>query len=543
MLAGLDVIDKKLEDMEDNANGPVKQARDRIFKKAVEYVLNKAEKVTKEMLIPPYAPGPLNALIDGMHREIWPEIQQTLKGSLVEGPKRDFKEFELLHWASAPRFWPEPYKMPPRPWLYLRAKLLYALQPADANKFKHLGDPVALAILLFKLYPYFGCNVIVYIFLFVLIDKRDENQLVKFILSFKAFQFISGLISATRLCLSLWGCLELTAMHSVDRLGAEAALLPAINSGGPVAPLPAGGGCAPAPATCIEFAPGQGFDFPVVMGFEAVRIVLILAAGTLLAGGAASGGIEELYAIEEVRLDASDGHVDGSANRRALRFQSREKKGSAQRPLLADHDDGRAVSIATGLPLPARVRAATEAARIKFGAERRTGGKLPWFILYDLVVIIVVGTDLVAKLSRLRVQGAPTWLLWSSCYYAKLTWALLSFPFLMFNVPVMGGTLHRSKATAYDQAGKLVPQLSAAKIKRKVKIEEKEERLKSPLDDATRSEGRPAKRAQLAATKIQSTFRGSKARRTQARAMRHALALFTPVGLFVPASTIEKWFS
>lgn len=175
----------------------------------------------------------------------------------------------------------------------------------------------------------------------------------------------------------------------------------------------------------------QGFDFPVVMGFEAVRIVLILAAGTLLAGGAASGGIEELYAIEEVRLDASDGHVDGSANRRALRFQSREKKGSAQRPLLADHDDGRAVSIATGLPLPARVRAATEAARIKFGAERRTGGKLPWFILYDLVVIIVVGTDLVAKLSRLRVQGAPTWLLWSSCYYAKLTWALLSFPFLM----------------------------------------------------------------------------------------------------------------
>lgn len=171
MLAGLDVIDKKLEDMEDNANGPVKQARDRIFKKAVEYVLNKAEKVTKEMLIPPYAPGPLNALIDGMHREIWPEIQQTLKGSLVEGPKRDFKEFELLHWASAPRFWPEPYKMPPRPWLYLRAKLLYALQPADANKFKHLGDPVALAILLFKLYPYFGCNVIVYIFLFVLSES------------------------------------------------------------------------------------------------------------------------------------------------------------------------------------------------------------------------------------------------------------------------------------------------------------------------------------------------------------------------------------
>lgn len=102
----------------------------------------------------------------------------------------------------------------------------------------------------------------------------------------------------------------------------------------------------------------------------------------------------------------------------------------------------------------------------------------------------------------------------------------------------MGSTLHRSKATAYDQAGKLVPQLSAAKIKRKVKMEEKEARLSQPLD-TNQSDGC----AHRAATKIQSRFRGDRVRRTQARTMRHVLALFTPVGLFVPASTIEKWFS
>lgn len=36
------------------------------------------------------------------------------------------------------------------------------------------------------------------------------------------------------------------------------------------------------------------------MVLEVVRVVLLLTAGTLLAGGAAYGGVEELYALEEV---------------------------------------------------------------------------------------------------------------------------------------------------------------------------------------------------------------------------------------------------
>ena len=34
--------------------------------------------------------------------------------------------------------------IPPQPLTWLRAKMLYALKPADANKFKHLRDPGAL---------------------------------------------------------------------------------------------------------------------------------------------------------------------------------------------------------------------------------------------------------------------------------------------------------------------------------------------------------------------------------------------------------------
>ena len=40
-----------------------------------------------------------------------------------------------------------------------------------------------------------------------------------------------------------------------------------------------------------------------------------------------------------------------------------------------------------------------------------------------------------------------------------LRWALASFPFVIFVVPVIGETLHQSKATGYDQAGKPSPSL------------------------------------------------------------------------------------
>ena len=242
--------------------------------------------------------------------------------------------------------------------------------------------------------------------------------------------------------------------------------------------------------------------------------------------------------VQEVRIDAADGVLDGKANRRKLKFGQQGlngKEGHGVRAaggyaLLDGECEKAAASEATGLPNHAQLRAALEAARIKFGAERRCGGRLPYFMLYDLVVLVVVGTQLGISLTALRAQGAPEWLIWTRCYYAKLVWALMSFPFIVFAVPVVGSTLHGSKATGYDQAGKLVPQLSSAKMKKKIAIEAKVAQRQRAYD-AT---------ADGAALRIQSMYRGTRVRR--GRLARHVVSLFTPVGLFVPASTIERWF-
>ena len=64
------------------------------------------------------------------------------------------------------------------------------MQPrtAPAHHARSLGALLTLCMW----HRYLGLNVLVFIFKFVLIDRRDENQLVRFILGFKAFQFISG---------------------------------------------------------------------------------------------------------------------------------------------------------------------------------------------------------------------------------------------------------------------------------------------------------------------------------------------------------------
>ena len=145
-----------------------------------------------------------------------------------------------------------------------------------------------------------------------------------------------------------------------------------------------------------------------------------------------------------------------------------------------------------------------------------------------------------ASLSTLSAQGAPEWLSWSVIYYTKLVWSLSAVPFLIFNVPVVGESMHQSKMTAYDQMGRLVPALSGAMMKRRIEMEEEEARAAEleSLDDDEAAE------VNGAALKIQKIRRGSQQRKqVGARLMRHVVSITTPLGFFVSADEIEKWFT
>jgi len=548
-------LDAQLAAQEEKNDQHVKQMMDRAMQRSVRKVLKLVGGSVNEMMKPAYAPQQMCRMADYMFAGSWPDVENQLQNMImasVSSTSKKLKASQLRLWAKAPPLWSGKVwrSRPIRPLSWLRCKVLYALLPADANKFRHLGDPVALSIVLAKMTSTFGINVMIFIVIFFMIDRSDESQLVRYILSFKAFQFVSGLVAATTLSSKFFACLKEVALDGT--------------------------------ASCEPFAPGNGGTFPFIICLELIRMTLLLAAGVVLAGGGAWGGAEEVLALEEVRCrlgeEAKSGpkghghHRGGGLHHHPIAAQQHEKPspragggpgGGYGYDKLEEGDAAAAAHPPPPKPPAARsgahlggyekagrshfyyhsraeVNALIAAARLKYGVQRRRGGYLPYFMLYDATVVVVLLLWTWYQIATLSAQGAPQWLSWSVIYYTKLVWSLSAVPFLIFNVPVVGESMHQSKMTAYDQMGRLVPALSGAMMKRRIEMEQEEARATEleSLDDDEAAE------INGAALKIQKIRRGSQQRKqVGARLMRHVVSITTPLGFFVSADEIEKWFT
>ena len=71
-----------------------------------------------------------------------------------------------------------------------------------------------------------------------------------------------------------------------------------------------------------------------------------------------------------------------------------------------------------------------------------------------------------------------TWVLWSTLYYMRFTFALLSFPYLICLLPGIADVLIRAGPTGYDERGMLCPALSHAEIQSRWLIEKAAQREK-----------------------------------------------------------------
>jgi len=184
------------------------------------------------------------------------------------------------------------------------------------------------------------------------------------------------------------------------------------------------------------------------------------------------GGIGELKALAEVRVDVADGSLDGFADTKKME----ESKHSAS----ITHKD---------------LEDAKEAARIRFHAEEGEGGYLPHIMAVDfsvlgLEIIFWVWSYASLMAAATAADGTPLgsekdrWLvLYSTLYYIKLSYALSSFPFLVFLAPIIGAALYCAYPTAYDKTGLLVPKLSASKIMTKNNLARKRAAFEKRLEE------------------------------------------------------------
>jgi len=145
----------------------------------------------------------------------------------------------------------------------------------------------------------------------------------------------------------------------------------------------------------------------------------------------------------------ADGQLDGVRDLRALRQQD------------SDLDDHEAQDLDDD-----EIDAAVQAARKKIGVQHRRGGLLPSLLIYDLVVAAYCagsyGHTIFSHGFSPNDATAPKF--WTTIFFARTTYGLLAFPFLIFNVPVLGPALTKCKATGYDMRGVLCAKLSGGQI-------------------------------------------------------------------------------
>lgn len=246
-------LDSALEFQQEQTDAVVKGLLDRALQHSVEKVLRAFGASLKRMLKPPYASRWMERLADQVFAGAWPDLKETIEESIMETAGRaraKEKRRQLFHWARRPR-------LQFGAWNCVRARVLHSLKPADGNKLRSVAerDGVALGVILLKMSPAFGTNVLVFILLFVLIDKSDESQLVGYILSFKSFQFISGVFSASSIAYAFLSCLQRAADGD--------------------------------PASCAAMAPALPLSIALL---EVARVPLLAMSGLLLVGGRAFGG-------------------------------------------------------------------------------------------------------------------------------------------------------------------------------------------------------------------------------------------------------------
>jgi len=274
------------------------QTHDEILDRQVSRIIATAGGVAKESAKAAYMPPRVAGFVDGVMTRMWEEVGEELKSGIMASYGRTDKkhrELRLSQWAKAP-----PLQLDNIP-AWVRAKVLYATQPADATIWKVTQDPVNASILAIKLLPFFGVNVLIFAYLFANIDRKDEYQLVQFILSFKGFQFITALSLAVKGALKFYYCLN---QGAIDPTGGDQFDI----------------------ARCSLVTPG-GYS-AYIYSLELLRCALLFTAAHLLASGKAYGGLGEIRALEQVRLDMADGSLDGDVDRKKMLRDKKTRLGS-----------------------------------------------------------------------------------------------------------------------------------------------------------------------------------------------------------------------
>ncbi|CAD8101076.1 unnamed protein product [Paramecium primaurelia] len=109
--------------------------------------------------------------------------------------------------------------------------------------------------------------------------------------------------------------------------------------------------------------------------------------------------------------------------------------------------------------------------QLKEGCFER-GGRLKYFMIWDFFALgASIGLFWLVYLtqdSRPNFDNSGDFI-----YFTEICYGMLSFPFLIFNVPFVNGRLTKAKATAYDRKGNCIPEIDG--LRKNIKTNQEEQ--------------------------------------------------------------------
>ena len=163
------VSERRFDAFENNVNGMVGT----VIKDAVH--------------LDPWMPKAVQAGVEKSWEVLWGEIVDAMRDDWMKNNAGDDHSaqhealFDLSTWPPAPPFCPNVLST-------LRARVLYALFPADKSIWYIVQQPLAI-FLMFLLVAPFGISTVMWVLLLLLIEK-GEYQLVNWVLLFKSTNFL-----------------------------------------------------------------------------------------------------------------------------------------------------------------------------------------------------------------------------------------------------------------------------------------------------------------------------------------------------------------
>jgi len=163
----------------------IKQLLERWIKSKIHvlagHLVDRLPGLAKDMLEDPDMPRGVSRVKNRLVDSVWPDIREEIMWEvavLIDGQVPSNDKLERNHGPDC-----------------VRAFFRYHLFPYNKGFWGKLRDPCFVLLTLVSLVPIFGVSPGYFFFIFLIIDKSDEFQLVQFILVFKGIQFLSvGLI-------------------------------------------------------------------------------------------------------------------------------------------------------------------------------------------------------------------------------------------------------------------------------------------------------------------------------------------------------------